>query len=393
MMRVGIDASNLRGGGGITHLAALLAHTVPERHGLARVTVWGARSTLEQLPVRPWLEPAREPLLEGALASRFFWQYRRLPRLAKQKCDVLFAPGGSCTAQFRPVVTMSRNLLPFEPREMLRYAPSRVFARTLLLRRLQSRSMRGADGTIFLSEYARRTVADGAGVVPRRAAIIPHGIDERFFQPPREQRPMLAYSRSAPFRILYTSIIDLYKHPWNVVEAVARLRREGFPVCLDLVGPGYAPALRRLSRTLNRHDPRREFVHYHGAVPHADLPHRYRAADLFVFASTCENLPNILLEAMASGLPIACSDRGPMPEILGDGGVYFDPLDPAAIARGLRRMLTDPAARRQFAESAHRRARSFSWERCARETWAFLAEAAAAAGLAPARETVLARAG
>ena len=57
----------------------------------------------------------------------------------------------------------------------------------------------------------------------------------------------------------------------------------------------------------------------------AALPEHLREAELFVFASSCENLPNILIEGMAAGLPIACSRRPPMPEVLGDAGESFDP--------------------------------------------------------------------
>jgi glycosyltransferase involved in cell wall biosynthesis len=84
-------------------------------------------------------------------------------------------------------------------------------------------------------------------------------------------------------------------------------------------------------------------------------------------------MPNVLLEGMAAGLPIACSDRGPMPEVLGGAGVTFDPERPEDIARALRTLAEDDALRRRCAEAASERARLFSWQRCARETLAFIA--------------------
>ena len=74
-------------------------------------------------------------------------------------------------------------------------------------------------------------------------------------------------------------------------------------------------------------DTQRNGVNAYNCDPHAVL----KRAHLFVFASSCENMPNTLVEAMASGLPIACSDRGPMPEILRDGGTYFDPENEVTI--------------------------------------------------------------
>ena len=81
------------------------------------------------------------------------------------------------------------------------------------------------------------------------------------------------------------------------------------------------------------------FIRYLGSSPHDELPALYASADACVFASSCENLPNILLEGMASGLPIACSDRGPMPELLGDAAVYFNPELQSSIEEALERLL------------------------------------------------------
>src|SRR5205085_11310787 len=122
--RLGVDASNLGDGGGITHLRELLGAAQPHEHGITRVTVWAGSETLRQLPEQPWLERAHEPLLDQALPARVWWQKARLPQLAQRTCDLLFAPGGTCSGVFRPVVTMSRNLLPFEFGELRRYGAS-----------------------------------------------------------------------------------------------------------------------------------------------------------------------------------------------------------------------------------------------------------------------------
>ena len=151
----------------------------------------------------------------------------------------------------------------------------------------------------------------------------------------------------------------MYKHQWHVAEAVAQLWANGLPVLLELAGPAYPPALARLKTTLARVDPAAECVRYLGSVPHGELHTRYAGADLCVFASSCENMPNILLEGMASGLPIACSNRGPMPEVLGDAGVYFDPENPNDIARALRELIGSPILRTRLAHASSERAALF----------------------------------
>jgi len=379
-MRLGIDASNLRIGGGITHLVELLRAARPLEHGIDRVVLWTYGQLASQLPVRPWLTVVPEPELDRPLPLRLLWQTVRLTRLAAKACDILFAPGGIYAGSFRPFVAMSRNMLPFERRERQRYGLSWMGLRLALLRVAQSRGFRQASGVIFLSRYACSTVMKQVPGIKGEIAIIPHGVVPQFLAPPRPQRPLTDYSFAAPFRLLYVSILDVYKHQEQVVQAVALLRQEGLPVKLDLVGPAYPPVLSRLTAMLRQLDPQGNFINYAGPLPYAEMPGVNRNADGFVFASSCENMPNILLEAMASGLPIACSGRGPMPEVLGEAGVYFDPEDPTSIAAALRELLSSPEMRARWAQAAYQRARGFSWEQCAQQTFEFLAQVASGSG-------------
>jgi len=376
-MILGIDASNIRSGGGVTHLVEVLRAAEPMAHGFSQVVVWSGQETLSQIEDRPWLVKSHEPLLDKTLLHRTFWQRFRLSRLARvADCDVLFIPGGSFAGNFHPTVTMSQNLLPFEWQELKRYGWSWVTIKLMVLHITQARTFHRADGLIFLTQYARDVVTRVVKNTTTKTAIVPHGVNKRFICPPRKQLPITHYSAEQPFRMLYISIVDLYKHQWSVAEAVAELRRGGLQVHLDLVGPAYPPALRRLRRTLNRIDPSGAFVRYVGAIPHAELHSYYAEADLCIFASSCENMPNIVLEAMASRQPVACSARGPMPEVLGEAGVYFDPEDPRDIAVALRTLVESVELRVRLATSSFERVKAYSWQRCADETMGFLREVA-----------------
>ena len=379
-LRIGIDASNLRAGGAVTHLVELLGHAEPLRHGISSVIVWGRAKTLAKLPERPWLTRVHVPALDRSLPYRIAWQRFVLPRRAREACDLLFAPGGATTEAFRPYVTMCRNMLPFDPPERARYKWTSIYWRLLALRFAQARAFRGANGVIFLNDYAREVAGGASRIRSERAVVVPHGISERFRLTPREQRPIGEYTRERPLRFLYTSIIDLYKHQWNVAEAVVMLRREGLPIAVDLVGPAYPPALAKVQAVLDAAGEHRDAVRILGEASHDALPAIYHAADAYVLASTCENMPNVLLEAMASGLPVACSRVRPMSDVLGDAGVYFDAEDPRSIADALRRLVLDPQLRATNAAAAYERARSYSWARCADDTFAFLARSASAEG-------------
>jgi len=373
-MIIGIDAANIRSGGGLTHLVEILRNVDPSNYGFTKVIVWAGSQTLNQIDDRPWLVKSFQPLLSKTLPFRFYWQIFKLPHLIRSaRCNLLFIPGGICFIDFCPIVAMSQNLLPFDWCELKRYGFSFTSFRLLILRQIQAKTFRKADGVIFLSHFAHDLVSkllkDNFG----HKKIIYHGVNDKFYLPPREQKPIDNFSFERPFRILYVSIVDVYKHQWHVVDAVAQLRANGFPVALDLVGPSYQPALNRLWESLDRVAVPQEFVTYKGSVNHSKLHAHYAEANLFIFASSCETFGQILTEAMFAGLPIACSNRSVMPEILGDAGLYFDPENPDDIKDALCELINSPELRVKFANASFARAQAFSWNLCAAETFGFLA--------------------
>ncbi|HDD62165.1 MAG: glycosyltransferase family 1 protein [Chloroflexota bacterium] len=375
-MIIGIDASNLRAGGGITHLRETLARLEPEKFGIDEVIVWGGKDTLALLPRGDRFTLSHQPILDRSLPFRFLWQLFSLSRLARELCDILFVPGGSYLGDFHPFVTMSRNMLPFEKREVRRYGLSTLRLKLFWLRISQLATMRRSDGIIFLNTYAESRISSFLDRDQKQKEIIPHGIDRRFFREPVDQKHLKDYSDENPLQLLYVSHIENYKHQWGVIEGVAALRQQGIPVKLTLAGR-MGNAARRYQEARDRFDPDGEFVHYLGEVDYADLEKVYHGADIFIYASTVENLPNTLLEAMASGLPIACSNYGPMPGVLRDAGLYFDPEKPQEITRTLSDMIQDPTARQDLARRAFMLAADYSWQKCAEDTYRFLTSVAA----------------
>jgi glycosyltransferase involved in cell wall biosynthesis len=362
---VGVDASRNRTGGGVRHLVGLLHAADPRDHGVKAVHVWAPDSLLAALPDSSWLLKHRPPA--GSLARELWWQRRSLPHEARAAgVDILLNTDAGTVCRAHPSVVMSRDMLSYEPGEMRRFGLSRMALRLAALRSVQNASMRDADGVIFLTQYAADVIQRATGNLPR-VAIVPHGVSSAFRQPPKSFR-----SGARPIRCAYISPTDLYKHQWNVVRAIADLRRRGHDVTLLLAGGETGRGQDLLEEELRRSDPRGEFVTRRSFVAYGDLPALLADIDLFVFASSCENMPNTLIEGMASGLPIACSNRGPMPEVLRDAGTYFDPEDPASITAAVEKLLIDPDLRAALASRAAELSMQYSWERCAAETWAFL---------------------
>lgn len=373
-MILGIEAHCIRGvGGSVTHLREVLRAADPAASGFTKVVLWSGRTTLDRIEDRPWLVKAHDPMLDKGLLQRTYWSSTKVSGLARDAgCDVLWLPGCSFAGSFRPYVAMSRNMLPFEWGEMLRYRSSPRFLKFFALRFSQSRTYRRSTGMIYLTEYAREKVSSAIGRPKEKSRVVPHGIDARFAPSPGGA----AVAGKPSWRLLYVSAVDLYKHQWRVVEAVYQLQQKGIAAEIVFIGPSWPEAKRRLEDATTRFPTTPGSVKYLGAVKHSDLHRYYQEADVFVYASSCENLPNILLEAMACGKPIASSSRGPMPEVLKDAGVYFDPENAESIATAIRQLIDSPELRREKAELALRYSREYSWSRCARDSFNYLAQIA-----------------
>ena len=111
-----------------------------------------------------------------------------------------------------------------------------------------------------------------------------------------------------------------------------------------------------------------ESVRFLGPVADADLPALYAGADLFVFPSLYEGFGLPVLEAMACGTPVACSNTSSLPEVAGDAALLFDPTDIQAMVGAMDLALGDANMREELRGRGAAQAARFSWERTAQAT-------------------------
>ncbi|HYT26391.1 MAG TPA: glycosyltransferase family 1 protein [Actinomycetota bacterium] len=368
-MRVLVDGGSSGSGGYFRYLRGILApgHVPP---GTDVVLLCSPEVAGELREVDDRVRLLVEPVLSApARHRRVAWWLWRYPRLVREVApDAILHTSGFRRGRAGrvPSVAVHHNMAPFSRQTFRSYGASRQTLLFLRWRLRLARSFRRADGVIFHAPYTRGEVCRRVRGV-KRTAIVPNAVEPRFRADAPVDRQL-----GPVVEILCVSSIHLFKHPWNVVEAVARLRRErSLDLRLSIVGGGEPVARARLAARIEdlRAAP---WTTVAEDVPLDRMPALYRRADLFVFPSAEETWPITLLEAMAAGLPIACSDRMAMPDLLRDGGVYFDPEDPAAIAAAIRTLLTEAGLRRAVAAAAHRRAAAFTWDRSAAAVYRFV---------------------
>lgn len=300
---------------------------------------------------------------------RTLWEKWLLPGfLRREKADILFCPGGVVGTRAPAgcsVVTMFRNMIPFDSALVASMPWGLQRMRNIVLRHVLLRSMAGAELTIFISDHARRLV-EGLVRIPKPITI-PHGISDAFRS---EGQPLLRPHAAPSGRyLLYVSPFDIYKHHSEVVRgfaALPRAQRDGLH--LVFLGETNLPGAEPVARLVKQLGLDRQVLIL-GAVPYGMLPAWYQHAHTIMFASSCENCPNILLESLGAGRPVLSSNVMPMPEFGGPEIQYFDPRVPATLTEVLRQLVTDDDYATTIGNAARRRSLRYDWSQTAAQTW------------------------
>lgn len=370
---LGIDASNLRTGGGVRHLEEVLSHANFDDHKFKKIIIWTGCDTKYETPreLKIDIDVRTRNELSSGILKRIHHLHTKVRTEVTAECDVIFAPGGLPFIFNIPNVTMFRNMLPFDEKNKRKLKPRWKRLKFDILKIGMILGFRKADATIFLNDYALSYIESNHKV--NSSFVVPHGISDSFDFVKRVERE---YSKDEEIRLLYVSTFHEYKNHMVLIEAFRKLLAKHRGVRLRLVGAYDSSFGRKVVKYILEDPSLSPRINVLGVLKGDDLVKEYASADIFVYPSSCENMPNILLEAMKSKLPIACSKVEPMLSILGEGGLYFDPNSSDELADKIARLIESREIRMNISNSAYANSTSFSWNVCARNTMQILHSAA-----------------
>lgn len=313
-------------------------------------------------PPAPNFHLVRTPVRAVNRPARIIWEQLRLPAAVhRERIDVLFNPGFTAPASCRcPAVTVFHDLQHKRHPEYFRRWDLPFW--NLFL----GQSARTSKRLIAVS---RATAADLELFYPgtaEKTRVVYHGVDERL----RAIRP-----RRAPERfLLCVSTLHPHKNLDRLVRVYASFRRSFPDYTLVLAGMKgfHTGPVERLVETLGLTGSLR----ITGWIPREELYDLYRRAWAFVYPSTFEGFGMPVLEALAAGLPVACSSIAPLAEVAGGCAVVFDPEDERGMLAALSEVTADAGVRARLSAGGAARAEGFSWAKCARETLGVLQETA-----------------
>lgn len=365
--KIAINGSRAKSGGAKSHIIGLLSHVNIDLYQFDEIHLWAYDELLKDIPNFKWLVKHKSPKSDSNIIFQLFWERFLLAKHLKSfGCNILINLDAGSLCRFKPFIAMSRDMLCYEPGIMNKYFFSKAWIRLFLLKYLQVNTINNAYSVIFLTEYASNVIQKFTHNL-KSFVIINHGVSDDFRVISSKR-----ISNENSVNVVYVSNIDLYKHQDNIAEAIIRLNENGYDVVLNLVGAiEQNKTFRHLIQIRKEHNAHDKII-LHGAVSHNKIIDHINKNDLFIYGSSCENMPNTLIEAMSSRIPILCSNRGPMQEVLGKWDYYFDPESVDSIYTSLVKMIENKNEWSFIANIAFERSMKYSWRRCSEETFSHI---------------------
>tara|TARA_Y100000590_G_scaffold152537_1_gene175129 strand:+ start:3079 stop:4203 length:1125 start_codon:yes stop_codon:yes gene_type:complete len=366
-MILAIDASNIIiESGGFIHLRQLLENYNEKK--IKKIYVFSSKTTIEKLKIKKkGVIFINNPYLNRGRNFRIFWQLFLLNRsLKKFKCSALFVLGGYFFFKKIPTIVIIQNLLPFikKPKYNQKML-SKI--KNFILKPLNESSIKRSDGVIFLSNFSKKMYK----YYNVNKTVIPHGIENKFLF---KKNNINYYNNLKKFRLLYLSKFEGYKNHDNIVKSVYKLLKQKYSVSLTLVGIE-TPEFKR-SKLYNLIDKiNKEYsksIIFKKLEKHKNVHRIYRKYDLHVFGSMCESFGIIILETIASSLPIVCSNFPVFKEILGKYTLYFDANNSDSISKCIKNYLHNNNLKIKNTKKLFMAAKKFTWKTTTDKTFNFI---------------------
>jgi len=282
--------------------------------------------------------------------ARILWEQIVLPiEAARYRLDVLFNPGFTA-----PIFSPCRQVTVFHDLQHKRHPEYFRWFDLPFWRFLLWAAAHRSDRLIAVSEATRSDLVHFYRIPKERLTVVHHGVEPAFSR--------LDRSHTESY-LLCVSTLHPHKNLPRLIRAYGRAKHD-FRLILAGLRGFHAEAIERQIDEMGL----RDSVQITGWVPREELYSLYARAKAFVYPSTFEGFGMPVVEAMAAGIPVACSDIPPLREVAGDAALYFDPLNEDSIAAAIESTMIDSEMRERLAQAGRERARPFTWQRTAEQT-------------------------
>lgn len=362
-MDIAILAINLRNGGGQTHLINLLS-ALQDLYPNERYLVYTNSKLSEKISEHQNIQIKKISYIFDRPLLSLIWENIFLSRdLNKNNIKLLFIPGGRYARCSIPVVSMFRNALPFSKKNVKLY-PLLQRLKFHLLRRLQIQMFKRSQKVIALNSFGQDIIkkyVNNAECIQ----VIPHGISKQIR---KKKIAVQTLKWSNEIRVLYVSSYEPYKHHDKVMIELSKICNDGYSLRGVFVGAIPDAALDKVRRASGSFCETLKIDWFSEVSQNELISKFYEEADIAIFASSCENLPNIVLEKMKAGIPLFFHRVRPTMDLVSSNDLSFDIFSSGDLSSVIKRSLDDPSLILKNVTENYRLAKEYDWETTARET-------------------------
>lgn len=381
--RIGIDAccwSNRRGFGRFTRELLTVLVAADTKHEYIFFVDQDTARTGEFPPevklvvAQTEVAPTVAAAASGRRSLKDMWALSRA--VAKEPIDLFFFPA---VYSYFPIVNRCKIIVTIH--DMIAdHHPERVFPNwksKVFWKLKQNIALRQGDMILTVSNHAKRQIVDYFRIPAARVATTTEGPSEAFTYRPNSTKAASVLERyglqpDEPF-VLYVGGISPHKNLGVLVDAFHQLSndplfaRHKLVLVGDYKGDVFYSHYGDLKADIEQRGLEKAVL-FTGFVPDPELVELYNAARALVLPSLEEGFGLPAVEAMACGTPLISSDRGSLPEVVGQAGRLFDPCRPDVLVTVLREVLGSESMRDQMRQAGLKRSRLFTWESAAQST-------------------------
>ena len=244
-MKIGIDASNINVGGGVTHITQIINNLDLKYFQENQIYIWGNKKVLDKITNRKEIKKIALSSIYKNIIFRIIWQMFFFEnQLKKYKCTNALIPGGIFFLKKISTTIVMQNILPFDNFSINKYSKFLKF-KFFLQKILFTHSISRATKIIFISKTSKKKILGKINVKKINSCVIPHGVIQ-------EKISKRNFILKKKIKLICVSKIDFYKNQIIILKALKLLLNQGFDIKLKLVGASFGPALEEVKKQLKK---------------------------------------------------------------------------------------------------------------------------------------------
>ncbi len=308
-----------------------------------------------------------------SLPQPLLWTQTRLAfSLYQDKPNALWMPVQSMPFFKNPKMISTVTIHDLAFRYFPQHFPLRDRYKLFLLASL---AIHRAHKIIAVSRHTKKDILHFyPDIDPEKITVVHHGYDSSMFSAKEEkdvrkkEKCLQSFGIGKSRYLLYVGALQPRKNIEMLIGAFNVLKKKESFSDIKLVLAGERAWLWESIERKRNQSPYREDIIMTGKLPFCDIVTLYKNASLFVYPSLYEGFGLPVLEGFGAGVPVVCSRVSSLPEVGGDGAVYFDPYSESDLVASLEKLLSDEVLCQWYIERGREQLKHFSWDKCAKKT-------------------------